>query len=202
MKHHFKTVNDNNKKSRTGRGRITWEYFDSLHEIFEDDKTVNPGPVLSSFQSCFPTTPSTSSLPLAHRCLSPQETPRTSMFPETFSPYNLSRSLPSTSHEPSTSFQNTCHSLRSSDIPEVATPSNLMSPTTTADPINRNTLNENTPKTRKRSEARGLQKYKLKMLELETRRVAVLERIEEQLRENNATQKRRNELFEQYAINR
>lgn len=59
MKHHYKQIIDNNKKSRTGRGKITWEYFDIFNEIFAEDKTIFPGPVLSSMSSA----PSSYSIP-------------------------------------------------------------------------------------------------------------------------------------------
>ncbi|XP_036325481.1 uncharacterized protein LOC118738675 [Rhagoletis pomonella] len=48
MKTTYKTIKDNNNKNSTGRGRITWEYFDVFEEIFSSDRTVNCGPVASS----------------------------------------------------------------------------------------------------------------------------------------------------------
>jgi len=48
MKKTFRTIKDNNKKNSTGRGRISWKYFDTFQEIFEDDRTINIGPMLFS----------------------------------------------------------------------------------------------------------------------------------------------------------
>ncbi|XP_017468850.1 PREDICTED: uncharacterized protein LOC108360900 [Rhagoletis zephyria] len=48
MKKTYKSIKDNNSKNSTGRGRVTWEYFDAFEEIFASDRTVNCGPVLSS----------------------------------------------------------------------------------------------------------------------------------------------------------
>lgn len=48
MKKTYRTIKDNNKKTSTGKGRISWEYFDVFEEIFEDDRTVNIGSSLSS----------------------------------------------------------------------------------------------------------------------------------------------------------
>lgn len=48
MKKTFRTIKDNNKKTSTGKGCISWEYFDLFEEIFEDDRTINTGPMLSS----------------------------------------------------------------------------------------------------------------------------------------------------------
>jgi len=48
MKKTYRTIKDNQKLS--GRGRITWEYFETFENIFFDDKTMNIGPTLSSMQ--------------------------------------------------------------------------------------------------------------------------------------------------------
>lgn len=48
LKKTFRTIKDNNRKSSTGRGRITWEYYDIFEEIFIDDRTINFGPTISS----------------------------------------------------------------------------------------------------------------------------------------------------------
>ncbi|KAK5648095.1 hypothetical protein RI129_002987 [Pyrocoelia pectoralis] len=50
MKKSYKTIKDNNKKSNTGRGRISWEYFDTFEEIFADDVTINCSSTISSMQ--------------------------------------------------------------------------------------------------------------------------------------------------------
>jgi len=38
MKTTYRTIKDNQKLS--GRGRITWEYFETFENIFFDDKTI------------------------------------------------------------------------------------------------------------------------------------------------------------------
>lgn len=50
MKKSYKTIKDNNKKSSTGRGRVSWEYFETFEEIFADDVTINCCSTLSSMQ--------------------------------------------------------------------------------------------------------------------------------------------------------
>ncbi|XP_028128254.1 uncharacterized protein LOC114324587 [Diabrotica virgifera virgifera] len=45
MKSHFKTVKNNAKKKK---GRISWEYFEDMNYIFEDDKTMKTDEVISS----------------------------------------------------------------------------------------------------------------------------------------------------------
>lgn len=49
MKKTYRTIKDNQKLS--GRGRITWEYFETFENIFLDDKTMNIESTLSSMQS-------------------------------------------------------------------------------------------------------------------------------------------------------
>lgn len=51
MKKTYRTIKDNQKLS--GRGRISWEYFEIFENIFFDDKTINIGPTLSSMQYTF-----------------------------------------------------------------------------------------------------------------------------------------------------
>lgn len=51
LKKTYRTIKDNNRKSSTGRGRITWEYFHIFEEIFSDDRTINFGPTISSMDS-------------------------------------------------------------------------------------------------------------------------------------------------------
>ncbi|KAK4883274.1 hypothetical protein RN001_006593 [Aquatica leii] len=46
LKHHYKTIIDNKKK--TGRGRMHWEYFEPMQEIFVGDDTVHAPPTISS----------------------------------------------------------------------------------------------------------------------------------------------------------
>ncbi|KAK4882307.1 hypothetical protein RN001_005626 [Aquatica leii] len=48
MKSTFNKIKDNNKKTRTGRGRVSYEYFEKLNEIFAEDKIVNISNVISS----------------------------------------------------------------------------------------------------------------------------------------------------------
>lgn len=48
MKATFTKIKDNNKKSKTGRGRVNWEYFERFNEIFAEDKTINISNVITS----------------------------------------------------------------------------------------------------------------------------------------------------------
>lgn len=51
LKHTYKNIKDNNKKTSTGRGRINWEWFDIMEDIFREDKTINIGATISSMVS-------------------------------------------------------------------------------------------------------------------------------------------------------
>ncbi|XP_050516598.1 uncharacterized protein LOC126891464 [Diabrotica virgifera virgifera] len=48
MKQTHKTIKDNKDKKRTGRGQVSWEYFDIMEDIFGEDKTINIGHTISS----------------------------------------------------------------------------------------------------------------------------------------------------------
>lgn len=48
MKKSYKNIKDNNKKSSTVRGRISWEYFETFEDIFANDMTINCCSTLSS----------------------------------------------------------------------------------------------------------------------------------------------------------
>lgn len=51
IKHTYKSIKDNNKKTSTGRGRISWEWYDIMENIFKEDRTINIGPTLASMVS-------------------------------------------------------------------------------------------------------------------------------------------------------
>ncbi|XP_071057001.1 uncharacterized protein [Onthophagus taurus] len=51
MKGTYKGIIDNNKKRSTGRGHISWEYYNRFNEIFTEDKTINIDCTVSSFQT-------------------------------------------------------------------------------------------------------------------------------------------------------
>ena len=48
LKKTFKAIMDNNKRSSTGRGRITWPYYDDFYDIFKEDHTINPSGIIES----------------------------------------------------------------------------------------------------------------------------------------------------------
>lgn len=48
LKQSYKSLKDNNKKTSTERGRISWEWCDMMENIFIQDKTINIGPTLAS----------------------------------------------------------------------------------------------------------------------------------------------------------
>lgn len=48
LKQSYKSIKNNNKKTSTGRGRLTWEWYDTMEDIFKEDRTINVGPTLSS----------------------------------------------------------------------------------------------------------------------------------------------------------
>jgi len=43
LKQSYKSIKDNNKKTSTGRGRITWKWYDTMEDLFKEDRTINVG---------------------------------------------------------------------------------------------------------------------------------------------------------------
>ncbi|KAL2722018.1 repetitive organellar protein-like isoform X1 [Vespula maculifrons] len=47
LKQSYKSIKDNNKKTSTGRNRITWKWYDTMEDLFNEDQTMNVGATLS-----------------------------------------------------------------------------------------------------------------------------------------------------------
>ncbi|XP_046821049.1 repetitive organellar protein-like isoform X2 [Vespa crabro] len=47
LKQSYKSIKDNNKKTSTGRNRITWKWYDTMEDLFNEDRAVNVGATLS-----------------------------------------------------------------------------------------------------------------------------------------------------------
>lgn len=50
LKKTYLKIHDNNKKTSTGRGTVTWEYYDNFCNIFDHDKTISMDNTLSSMR--------------------------------------------------------------------------------------------------------------------------------------------------------
>lgn len=50
MKKTYLKIHDNNKKTSTGKGTVTWEYYNVFCNIFDKDKTVSMDHALSSMR--------------------------------------------------------------------------------------------------------------------------------------------------------
>lgn len=50
LKKTYLKIHDNNKKTSTGKGTVTWEYYNVFCNIFDNDKTVSMDHVLSSMR--------------------------------------------------------------------------------------------------------------------------------------------------------
>lgn len=46
LKHHYKFIKDN--KGKSGRGRISWDFFEQMDDLLQNDRSVNPGPILAT----------------------------------------------------------------------------------------------------------------------------------------------------------
>ncbi|XP_032688329.1 uncharacterized protein LOC116852256 [Odontomachus brunneus] len=179
MKRSFKTIKDNNKKSSTGRGRVSWEYYDILEQIFADDKTVNPDNILESTinveevinASCqLSTTKSVqneNSSILHTNCITNQSSFSTTPLSDMT---NFNDVLPETClNSPSISTTSSITSHHISDL--------------------KSTKNK-----------RSLYNQRKKQIEIEQKRVQAICDLKESLNESNKIQKERNDLIKQLII--
>jgi len=51
LKQSYKSTKDNNKKTSTDHGQITWKWYDTMEDLFKEDRTINVGAMLSSINS-------------------------------------------------------------------------------------------------------------------------------------------------------
>jgi len=40
LKQSYKNIKDNNKKTSTGRGRITWDWYETMEDIFKETLNI------------------------------------------------------------------------------------------------------------------------------------------------------------------
>lgn len=199
MKKTYRTIKDNNKKTSSGRGRISWEYFDIFEEIFEEDCTINIGSTLSSLnelreneQEELHTEESNSSLsynsehnrfsshipyPINSRSPSPLSlSPVSSIIYSHFFPIlDLDDSTLEFQDENSTTDSSTSNNLQNSSH-------------STSNNQNRSIRHK------------GLYALRKEQLQLDAKRVQFLQELVENIDKANQIQERRNELLEQLLI--
>lgn len=217
LKKTYKSIKDNNKKTQTGRGRITWEFYEEFDEIFFDDRTINFGPTLSSLpipnDSAILPPQTTTSLPSTSKVIPsmlasiltparPEErapstpmhltsvTPAMSLDPELFIPSVSSRTVPIPFSSPN----------YSSSI-------SMPGPSRTPKNSNRSELDlkisrsgPNTPSSSKigvKDKGKRLHEHRKKILEIEIRRTNELQKIREAIEKSNAIQEERNKILTQ-----
>lgn len=204
LKKTYRAIKDNNKKSSTGRGRITWEYFDTFEEIFSDDRTINFGPTLSSMS---PLEKSASLRSLARPTTSPTfgkipiplRLATQSMFFKPISPQNYDIATPSTSSFIEDNIvnevKNSTNNLSSAQLGALNQNSSLdCSPTDSKHSTTSRVQNKQTCKDMNSKTAYELRK---KLLLVEQDRVTAINKLSDSINENNKIQKERNELLKQ-----
>lgn len=209
MKQTFKTTKRN--KSSSGRGRITWEYFDIFEHIFLDDRTINFGPTISSMKPPTPSSSSLSSVP----CLSPPtQTPSQLIHP-------ILSSLPSRAPSPSRyvrhtsptrncilemtkiatffpdSFDLMCNPF-SSSFSYDSFCSSSSSSLTTASECAYEKSPERFPSRRHRKNNVSKDKYnqRNRLITIENERVTAITELKKSIDESNRIQQKRNEILE------
>lgn len=204
MKKTYRTIKDNNKKTSTGKGRISWEYFDVFEEIFQDDRTVNIGSSLSS---------------LVESQRNEQHRPTNELLQQEFnreesidslsnnSEHNKQFSLhipyPINSRSPSPSCTlSTVSSIINSDFSPILPLDD--SALVQNEPIPSPSLNSDsqsssailTSNNQSTIRHKGLRALRKEQLQLDTKRTQLLEELVESINKANEIQQRRNELLE------
>lgn len=176
MKRSYKTIKDNNKKNSTGRGRVSWEYYDILENIYAEDKTINHGSTLESTNIAgtsqkLPHQPpianenhKTAAILNSDHCTNPSVTPLSDI----------------------TNLENT--SLQ--DCPSTSVPS--------TSPISSSQCSSDLVARRKKNTS--LYNQRRKQQEIEQSRIAAINRLTESLDESNKIQIERNELIKQLLV--
>uniref|UniRef100_A0A6P7FTU3 Uncharacterized protein LOC114332602 n=1 Tax=Diabrotica virgifera virgifera TaxID=50390 RepID=A0A6P7FTU3_DIAVI len=173
LKHHYKNIKDNNKKSKTGRGRIVWEYFDLFEEVFADDKTINHGRIISSLNL-----PSTSGAkPNTGVAVAPN------VLGSKVS--NMIHTVAVAPHVLGSSVSNMVHTVAPEVLLGSPSTSSGMKPKEVATP---------TKQTSKPKAGRGLYKFRKEYLELEKRKIIALEQLVKEIAESNRIQRDRDSL--------
>ncbi|KAM0735315.1 hypothetical protein ACS0PU_010463 [Formica fusca] len=180
MKRSYKTIKENNKKTSTGRERVSWDYFDIFEDIFANDKTINPDNTLES----------------------------TIHVPETLNACQLS-TIESIENESSSTLSTACiNELSSSTTPlsnitnrrDVLLETCLGSPSTsttssiTSNPSDHSSASLSTIKNK------SLHNQRNKQLEIEQKRIQAIIDLKESLKESNQIQKERNDLIKQLLL--
>nr|XP_022920679.1 uncharacterized protein LOC111429102 [Onthophagus taurus] len=209
LKHHYKTILHNNK-NKIGRRRITWDYFETFQKIFQKGRTLNTTTVTSSFESPLPL-PSKLSSPSPPHDPIPDQPILIESKPVSINT-NQTDAIPPT---PSTSQTSTCFEFVSvSPTSKVLTPLSVDTnispdcPVTEFSPIiaehnyvstssttSNDAQNEKIESKRRRSELKARYSFRLKLLEVEEKKVIALEQLTEVLKRHNDIQQERNDLM-------
>jgi len=172
MKRSYKTIKENNKKTSTGRGRVSSEYYNIFENIFADDKTINPDNTLESTINVQET---------LDACQSTTE--------------SISENENSSTSTASTSTAQSLNPLSDlTNFNPVLEPC-LDSPSTSnTSLINSSNHNSTSPSMPKK---KSLYNQRKKQLEIEQKRVQAIIDLKESLEESNKIQRERNNLIQQ-----
>lgn len=173
MKRTYKTIKENNKKSTTGRGSISWEYYDIFEEIFAKDRTINHGATLESSINI----PSTS-------CQTESTDPT-----ENENPQN--RPILKT-------IENLCTTLTSDDIfQSISSVKDNFNPSSPESSTSSRASRANSNKSISNKKP-TINKLRQKQLAIEEQRVEAINRLKDSLDESNKVQKEQNDLIKQF----
>lgn len=186
MKSTFKTIKDNKKGSRTGRGTVKWEYFEAMEEIFSEDKTINIGHTLSSFPACTSITP-TQPLETNNVCHTLSSIRGTTACTNITPTEPLEHQSSDLLLQPSFNKENECHLMSKQPLTTTNIPSTYI-PTPNSSGIRM----KKPEKAQRSKQLYGLRKKQLDIEELRTKELQILRKA---IEEHNQIQKERNEIM-------
>lgn len=183
MKKSYKNIKDNNKKSSTGRGRVSWEYFETFEDIFANDMTINCCSTFSSMQRGTETT-ANESFQQDH-----EVTALTNLFSDFSNNFSILTSLSASSispfqpiHSPSPSSSSSVPGFTS----DVLTPSPNVTPSV---------LTEKSERSEKSTRMSSLYNIRKKQLDVEEKRVKAIMELKTSIDNSNKIQQERNDLL-------
>lgn len=187
MKRSYKTIKENNKKSTTGRGRISWEYYDIFEDFFAEDRTINHGATLESYINIPGDSTST---------LSQAESIADKDYIQNRQPLQTLASNISHTYITEESDNTSDIISVSDDINSLLPGSPTVSRTSSKASTHKSTLNTN------KNKSKSLYNMRKKQLEIEEQRIEAIKRLKESLDENNKLQKERNDLIKELLLHK
>lgn len=171
MKRSYKTIKDNNKKSTTGRGRVSWQYYEMFEDIFTDDLTINHRPTLQSALRSSMSNPRSSNVPFEDEIEDPDN------------PILSTNLIVNSCAEPLPDLESIAPAEDLRSVSPLSRPLSVTSGNSTSSAENKN---------------KSLYNLRKKQINIEEKRMEAIVKLKESLDESNKIQRERNDLIKQF----